>query len=410
MLNALASDITVTWLAAVGGWLYFHFMWSRRESDPAARATFFLIGVLTVLLAVRGFFWLFGGAALGRVVFMAATLLPIAITLFSEHLLRRHHPLSVKLFALSVSVAFFFANLFVDLSSNFTLLIAFLCALVMVVALNVWLLLCATENELSRNELRLVRTVLAAAVLAVPLLATDFREEIAVIPVRLGAVGALLFVFVLVHVSDAQKVVRALMLRLLWVAVCAGVLASAVAFSVNGPGPDFAASALRGLPVTLAWLLLTAIFVRIQGLSAESSDNRFLRWLLHARLDSAASFLGSLRRLPQAAEHLVLGPEDLHGYALDLLFHSTQARRQPIALAEARIWACASDSLRVDAAEQLVDLLERHEMTHALLVSRDPALVVLLNFPQGAHAATSRLRIAVIQRLARHLAGTASHD
>ena len=101
MTSALASDITITWLGAIGVGLYFNFLWRRQESGSSARAALFLAGVLTTMLAVRGFFWIWSGPVLGRLVFAAATLLPIAITLFTEQLLRRHHPRWLKLLALA---------------------------------------------------------------------------------------------------------------------------------------------------------------------------------------------------------------------------------------------------------------------------------------------------------------------
>ena len=60
-------------------------------------------------------------------------------------------------------------------------------------------------------------------------------------------------------------------------------------------------------------MLLTAIVVRIESMSAESPGNVFLRWLLIARLDSSEGFLRSLRKLPQTEEHLVLTATELAG-------------------------------------------------------------------------------------------------
>src|SRR5688500_13022558 len=68
MVNAIESDIIITWLAAIGTGIYFFFLWTRQESSPAIRATEFLMGTLTVLLSVRGFFWLYGGDVLGKIV------------------------------------------------------------------------------------------------------------------------------------------------------------------------------------------------------------------------------------------------------------------------------------------------------------------------------------------------------
>ncbi|MEM5427942.1 hypothetical protein [Cupriavidus oxalaticus] len=405
MINALASDVTVTWLGALGCGLYLHFLWTRREAGTGTGL--FLFGVLTALLAVRGFAWLLGGPLLGRLVFAAATLLPIATTLFAEQLLRRHHPLWLKLLALGVSVMFFAINLVADLSTNVPLLLAFLACYALVTASNGWFLLWLRDADLSSNEERLARAVVVVVALAVPLAATDFREELGHVPVRLGALGALAFVYVLLNLSDSQRVVRGLLAHIAAALVFAVVLAGAMALASHGPGQGFVQACLRGMPVALAWVLLTAIFVRIRAVSLAGDGNAFLRWLLHARLDTPDGFLHSLRRLPQTADHVVLGDAELAGYALGELFALAGKRREPVSIGDARAWARqpqgGGTGSGIEAAEQLIDLMERHEMTHALLIARQPAMVVLLNLPQGANAAIGELRAAVILRLARHL-------
>ncbi len=50
-------------------------------------------------------------------------------------------------------------------------------------------------------------------------------------------------------------------------------------------------------------------------------------------------------------------------------------------------------------------------MTHVLVITEEPPLVVLLNLPQGIDEATGSLRAGVIQRLARRLSeGGAARD
>ena len=84
----------------------------QRGGNPAARAELFLFGTLAVMLFVRGFWWPTRQPLLGRAVFAAATLLPLAITLFVEHVLRRHHPLWLKVLRRGNTIGFFALNLF----------------------------------------------------------------------------------------------------------------------------------------------------------------------------------------------------------------------------------------------------------------------------------------------------------
>jgi hypothetical protein len=400
VVEALATDIVVTELGALGCALYLHFLWRRKQHQSGIGASLFLFGVVTVLLAVRGPFWYFASPFLGRLTFAAATLLPLAITLFCEQLLRRHHPFWLKVLALSVTVVFFVANLGGAFFTEKLLLGAFLVSFLIVTAANAYFLLSARPDDLSVSELRIARAGVVVAVLSLPLIASDFRDDFSLMPVRLGALGALLFVSVLLNVSSAPNAVWKLLGRLFLALVAACALSGAFALASAAAGDDLLRRTLSGVPVSFAWMLLTAIVVRLSSLFAQNSDNAFLHWLLLARMDSAAGFLHSLRHLPQTSEHVVLEREALAGYSLDTLFE-LERRREPIDIAGVR--AQRARGVGVDAAEQLIDMLERHGMTHALLISKAPPLIVLVRFPQGIHSSIGSLRAAVIQRIARKL-------
>jgi hypothetical protein len=404
VINALASDVAVTWLGAVGCVICWIFLRRSGDSSERTRAALFLIGTLAVLLGLRGFAWLYPGT-LGRPVFAVASLLPLAVTIFTEHLLRRHHPLWLKLFSAAITLVFLILALATSLPDHPRLLQAFMIGLTLAVAANGWLLGRTRADDLSRNERQLARALLFAALLAVPLVITDFRGQLAdLVPARLGALGALVLVYVLLSVIDREDVGLALIRRLSIAILVAALLAVAFAAPMVAPGGDLLRASLSALPVALSCTLLAAIIVRMLAISSANEGNRFLRWLLHARLDSAESFLASLRHFPQTADFVIVAPEQLASYSLDSLCGLLDSRREAVSLREARAWIQSADA-RLDAAEQLADLLERHEMTHALLVATHPPRIVLLNLPEGAHAAVGQLRASVIQRLARRLSG-----
>lgn len=53
-----------------------------------------------------------------------------------------------------------------------------------------------------------------------------------------------------------------------------------------------------------------------------------------------------------------------------------------------------------DAAEQMADILERYEMTHACLLSTDPLHLLLVNLPEMGGNRDAELELEVIQRQA----------
>lgn len=402
MIDPIHVDVAVTWLSAAGCLAYFGFIWIQRGGNPAARAELFLFGTLALLLFVRGFWWTTREPLLGRAVFAAATLLPLAITLFVEHVLRRHHPLWLKVLGAATSIGFFALNFFGELAASTPALTAFLSCVVLVLGANGVLLVRERSGDLGERESAIAGALVFSALASLPLAVTDFREEIHGIPVRLGGLGALVVIYALLTVETTGRLMLRLPAHVALMAMFAVMLASAFALVNVGFGPAWSAATLRGMPVAAAWILLSAIVTRMLALHAESRAGSFLRWLLHARLDSLDGFLVSLRRLPVAAGYVALRGIDLQAYRIERLFELAESKRGPLSISAARSWIAQGRNL--DEAEQLVDLFERHEMTHALLVSAEPPLVLLLQLPQATDRYVGEAQAAVIQRIARRLA------
>ncbi len=405
MADPLLSDVAVTWLGAAGCLFYARFLWLSRHEGALARAGLALFALLASLLLVRGFYWLApASAALARLVFAVATLLPLVVTIYAEHLLRRHHPLPLKLAALGVTLTFFTINLVQPLAGSLVLLVAFLLALLAILGANGWLLVRTAGAGLSLHEAQLARGAAIAALCAVPLVTTDFREEIGHVPLRMGALGPLVLVHVLLHLAPERHAAARELLRLALVVVAAATLALVFALVTVGTGAALPQAWIGAGPVATAWVLLATILVRTRQLQAETHGQNFLRWLLHARMDHVDGLLASLRRLPLTQEHVTLRAADLAGYDLARLLGAVDGRREPLGRPEALAWARGGHADRQDAGEQWADLMDRHGMTHALIVSQAPPLVILLNLPQGAGLQAAELRAGIIQRIARRIA------
>lgn len=400
--DPIFSDVAITWIGATACAVYAHFLWQVRHTGAFSGSVRFLFVLLSVLLLVRGFFWLQPDSILlGRMVIAAATLLPMAVTLYSEQLLRRHHPLGLKLVALLVSTAFFAVNLVTALSTG--LLIAFLACLLIVLAWNGWLLARNEQGELSKSEIDIARAAALVALMSLPLVLTDFREELGLVPMRVGALGPLIFVHVLLHLTHARHAAARALLRLVAVALSATILSLVFGLVATGTGHALLTTWLDGLPVATAWVLLADILMRTRMLREEANSQNFLRWLLHARMDSLDGLLASLRHLPLTGEHVILDQADIDSYDATRLLAVTANRREPMSLGQARHWIKTGGE-RLDVGEQWLDLLDRHGMTHALVVSQEPALIILLNLPQNGNLVASEVRMGIIQRIARRIA------
>ena len=123
---------------------------------------------------------------------------------------------------------------------------------------------------------------------------------------------------------------------------------------------------------------------------------------------SVESFVESLRSLAVAEQHLILHGRDLDGYEEAPIVAQFDTEH-PVWTVSALRSKVASQGGDLAGAEQLVELLESHQMSHAALLSERPVMLVLLHLPEVAGTSNPLLEIAVIQKCARllHSRGTA---
>ena len=394
--DAVAIDVLVTWLGALGAASYLVHILRDPSRSPLERRAVVLLGVLTLLLLVRGFGWTeTADPRIDRVTFAAATLLPLAMALFVEGLLRRHLPRPAKLLAAGGSAFFFAVNLGPARLREPVLYGAFPVLLLAVMALLGYFLLSRRRDTLSPAENRLVSGCLVATLAGLPLAASDFRLELGFPPQRWGAVGVLLFVYTLVHLARLPERAGWRLRELGWLALQALLLSGMAALLSPRPGAAWA----HVLPPAAAVALLFAIWERLRSAGAMQAQEGLLRWLANAPAGSLDALAAWLRRYPLTEQHLILGPEDLRAYrpeSLARLFgdsHTCSGARfrqlGPHAPREAQ-----------EAAEQMADILERHEMTHACLLSAHPLRLLLVNLPEISGNRDAELEMEVIQRQA----------
>lgn len=406
MPEGVSLDVAITWTGAAGCAWHLYSLRHASQSRSVA-AVRFLLAVLLGLLLLRGFAWLSGAAWLGRVSLAMAAMLPLAVTLFVEHVLRRHHPLWLKVTALGATVVLFTMNLAAGPGDAGRLLLAFACTVTGVVLANALALWRYRQAGLGQGEERVAQALLLVGLLAAPLALTDFRTHTGLGSVRLGAIGALLFSYVMlgsvVHTHGSGE----------WAARFAGLLMAALAFSgllalaAHGiePGPWWT-NTLGGWPLAYAALLLVAVYVTGRTTRSSSMESAFLGWLQGVPLRSRADFIAALSRAPDAATHVVLGQADLRGHDARILARVDHGGTPVASLDRMRMLVAARDTALAEAAEQWVDLLEGLQMTHGFVVALDPATVVLVRLPATTSPAAAEQRLAVV----RHLFGAVTGE
>ena len=394
--DAVAVDVLVTWTGALGAASYLLHIVRDPSRSALERRAVVLLGVLTALLLVRGFAWLAApDARLNRLTFAAATLLPLAMALFVEGLLRRHLPRAAKLLAAGGSAVFFAANLAPGEVREAVLFRVFPAVLLAVMALLGYFLLSRRRDTLSPAENRLVSGCLLAVLVGLPLAASDFRLELGFPPQRWGAVGVLLFVYTLVHLARLPERVGWRLRELGWLGMQALLLSGMAALLAPRPAEAWA----HVLPPAAAVVLLFAIWERLRSAGALQAQEGLLRWLARAPTGSLDALAAWLRRYPLTEQHLILGPDELGAYRAESLTRLFAGSRT---CSGARFRELGPDAPREaqEAAEQMADILERYEMTHACLLSADPLRLLLVNLPEISGNRDAELELEVIQRQA----------
>ena len=397
---ALVVDVLVTWIGAAALARYLWTLATRPGRSLLETRARFLVGMLAALLFVRGFAWLLPNHRwLDWLVFLPVSLLPIAMTLFAEALLRRHAPLWLKTLATGLSAAAFvanFARFWVQTGDRPSAIDAVILGAVLVTMLALaWLLLRRDRASLSASENSLVRVCAVLAAIGLPLSVTDFRTAFGAPPVRLGTLAALLLCYSLLRAPDEGTELRG-WLRDLWRLLVKAALACA--FVVLALGTANAAFVVPLSALAVALLLAFSILDRLRDASASTTRNDLLRWLGRATPQSASEFVAELAALPLTSDATVVEGADLAAYDKDGLV-KTFSNRVVYSLAELRR-VRDGDANNARGADELTDLLERRGATHVALISRSPARLLVATLPELGYADETALALTAVARRA----------
>lgn len=398
---AESVDVLVTWVGAATLLRYRIALGRRRERSALERRTGFLISCIALLLLLRGFSWLRPEVRwLGIVMLLPATLLPLAMTLFTEGLLRRHVPRWTKWLAVALTLTAAVTTIVFGMvhTSDARVTYLLLGALLTMMSVLGVLLARRERGSLSRSENGLVRACLLVTLISLPLVATDFRFDIGWPMSRLGTLGALLFCYTLLRRPQEHA-------RVLWWArdvgrllLRAGVVCLLLLVALR--------TAPRDLLVPLfvlatALVIAVAIVDRLAQSNASRTETALLRWLARPPATTLHGFVRELHHLPLTADALVVEQEDLVMYDYGALCAALATGRPVHSLARLREQRIAHGEGRVEAArgaDQLTDLLERAEMTHVALLTREPLRLLLANIPELPGAADAELALGAVVR------------
>ena len=396
---ALRSDVAVTWLGAFGAVLFLRTARRGPSTSALQSRAQLLMGVLAAMLFIRGFAWTYPDADwLGVVFHIPATLQPIALAVYVEGLLRRHLTLGVKRLAAAATAVAFIGNLVTgivaDAEWRVIFSILFLAALVVTLLALGIVLLRRDRTTLSISENALIRENIVLAIVGIGLAATDFRDSLHLVPVRMGTIAVLMLAFILLSQprSDGGRGPLIAALRL----VVWGVAGAAVIAMVLGI--QSVVGMVATVVVCVALVLLVGITYRARDLARGADIDWLLRWLARPTAPTLAEWERELRQLPLTADALVVSEQDLGAYHLDALRRTVDRAGPVISRASLRASDPEISPQEALAAEELADLLERNEASHIGVISVHPLRLLLVTLPEVAGARGAELALAAIMR------------
>src|SRR5439155_12576575 len=104
--RGVLAEALVSWISVYGVYITLRVYWRQTTRSRLERCVSFLLECLGALLLVRGFFWTTGYRVFGAATFLVVAMVPLAVVLYVEALLRRHLPLAVKVLVLVGTVGF----------------------------------------------------------------------------------------------------------------------------------------------------------------------------------------------------------------------------------------------------------------------------------------------------------------
>ncbi|MEW6644023.1 MAG: hypothetical protein AB1586_26180 [Pseudomonadota bacterium] len=391
MSPAIVADSIVNMCGAIGLGVAMLTLRRRDAHSPQTRRLLFALGLVAVLFFVRSAAWWSGSDVLDRLSLVPAALIPFGTVIVTEGMLRRHAPRPVKIAAVTGGVLLGVGALVgsgVFVVAHGVALMLFQLAGFAVCAL---LLVRRDPATLMASENRSIGRLAVGALVVMPFVVTDFRVLLPDIPVRLGALGALLVISVLLITGGGAETRRQGLLLTALRLVSSGLLGAAAAFLT--PEVD-GAQVVRFCAVAISGVLAIALMVDALRSLFESHAPGLLNSVAASAAQSRDGLIAELGRHPLFASARRLREGDLADYDPPLL-RTLLARQQLLRRADAPWGLPQTDP----AVERVVSLLAAHSATHLIVLSHDPVDVMVLAVPVVSADPATETALALVGRL-----------
>jgi hypothetical protein len=391
MTPGVIADSIVNLCGAIGLSVAMVTLYRRDPRSPLTRRLLLALGVVALLFLLRGAAWWSGSVALDRISMIPAALVPLGALIVTEGMLRRHAPRQIKtvivLGGIGLGLAGAlglerFATLHSVLLSLFQLAGFATCGL---------LLAARDRTALMPSENRSIGRLAVGAIAVIPFIATDFQVLAPDIPVRLGALGALLVVTAVVIAGGGTETRRQALSMTILRLISSALLGAAAAFI--SPDVD-AAQIMRFGAVAISGVLTIGLMADALRAFFESREPGVLNSVAASPARTRDQLITELAHHPIFESARRYREDELAAYDPPLLRDFLSTRRV-LRRAEAPWGLVSSDP----AVERAMSLMAANSATHLIILSHDPIDVIVLAVPVMSADPATETALALLRRL-----------
>ncbi|WP_284422643.1 MULTISPECIES: hypothetical protein [unclassified Bradyrhizobium] len=390
-MPGIVADSVVNLCGAIGLAVAAAMLHRRDSHGPLTARLVALLALVALLFLLRGIAWWTDNATLDRISLIPAALVPLGALIVTEGLLRRHAHRRLKAAALIGGIVLALAGVLgpVELENHHTVVLS---AFQLVgFAVCAWLLLRRDRASLLAWENRAIDRVAFGAVMVIPFIITDFRVLAPDMPVRLGALGALLAVTaMLIAGASAEAQRQGALLTLLRIAGAALLGAAAAALSSDVD----AAQLMRFCAVAVAGVLTIGLLGDALRAVLEAREPGVLESIGAATAATRDELIAELARQPIFETARRCREAELTAYDPPLL-RAFLASRRVLRRADAPWEWAATDP----AVERMVALMAARHATHVIVLSHQPVDLIVLAVSVIAADPATETALALVRRL-----------
>ena len=392
---AAATVLTQLFLscAALVGLFVLQSVLVRRDAfDPINRRFLFGVRITMLLFAGRALMIMTGIEAFRILILFAAAVIPLAVLILTEGLLRRHAPPLVKAVIGGGAVLFAVSSLWYSDSIDPARLFGLLGFQILGFVMSGWLVISRDKASLSASENAMVVRLGLSLFLFIPLAAGDFLLLYSGLPIQFSALGVLILCWLAIGLGRTHLGHRATLLNLaIMVGAACGVGAMIATFAQLGRD-----GYLLSIAAIMTTLFVVAILNDARALRLEEQSLGLLRQLATVKTDDPMTFLRDLQDHALVEGAVVVSEDSLQGLqddVLDAIFAASPVLRKT-----------APPQLGDIADDHIAYLFTRYAATHVMLAVPRPRVLVALSMPSLSASPSAEMELQVVQRMAALMA------